>query len=188
MKENENSNESERGGENITDVSEEKSKKIENPVEKIGFLEKGLDCFGDSAEKNMRNYEGFGSASGESKKTGSSGFQELTLSYLCDNAKDGVSGKNLLNSFEKMGSNGSNYKGKEVMVSEDENEESNRWVERDFLCLNENRGNSCKREVEQNNENERENREKKPRMETLNLSLALPDVSLYLLVKSSTKW
>ncbi|KAL3502113.1 hypothetical protein ACH5RR_036562 [Cinchona calisaya] len=180
MKEKDNSSESENNNENITDFSEEKGKNNENLFEKNGILENGLDLLRDSSVKIMRNFEGSGSGSVacEAKKTGNSGFQELTLSYLCENGKDGVSGKNLLNSFEKMGS----YKGKEVVVSEDQNEENNRCVERDFLHLNENRdrGNSCKREVEENGENEVENREKKARMETLNLSLALPDVSLSL--------
>ncbi|CAI9096869.1 OLC1v1033110C1 [Oldenlandia corymbosa var. corymbosa] len=181
MKERENSDESERG-ENIVDVSEDKGKRIENAGN--GFLlEKSVDYFGDSSENIMRNFEGFvagggGGASSESRRTGNSGFQELTFSYLCDNAKDGASGKNLLNSFEKKDSDGGAYKGKEVLVSEDQNEENNRWVERDFLCLNGNKVSSYKREVEENLENEGGKREKKTRMETLNLSLALPDVSL----------
>lgn len=180
MKEKENSSESESrmvGGENRNDVSEGKSRNSGIPDEKTGFQEKGHEFLVDTAEKTMRNFEGSAS---EPKKTGNSGFQELTLSYLCDNNKDGISGNNLLTSFEKMGCNSSSYKGKEIMVSEDQNEENVRWVERDFLCINENRGNSCKRVVEENGESEAENREKKPKMETLNLSLALPDVSLSL--------
>ncbi|KAL3510342.1 hypothetical protein ACH5RR_029743 [Cinchona calisaya] len=178
--EKENSSESENQNKNI---SEEKGKNNENPVELNGFLVKGLDFLRESSEKTMRNFEGSGSVSDafEYKKRGNSGAQELTLSYLCENAKDGgVSGKNL---FEKMGCNnggGSSYKGKEIVVYEDQNEETEKWVERDFLQLNDNRGIFCKREIEENGENEVENREKKPRMETLNLSLALPDVSLSL--------
>lgn len=184
MKEKENSSESENKNQNKNIISEERGKNNENPDEKNGFLEKGLEFLRESSEKMMRNFEGSGSVSGvpcESRKSGNSGAQELTLSYLCENAKDGgASGKNL---FEKMGCNGvggCSYKGKEIVVSEDQNEDNNRWVERDFLHLNENRGLSCKRELEENGENEVEVREKKARMETLNLSLALPDVSLSL--------
>uniref|UniRef100_A0A5B6Z6I5 Protein OBERON 3 n=1 Tax=Davidia involucrata TaxID=16924 RepID=A0A5B6Z6I5_DAVIN len=144
---------------------------LENPDEKIGFLEKGIDFLRESE----LGRDGFQS---KPSKPGTSGSQELTLSYLCNNSKLGFPekenpGKNLLNSLEKV-----SYKGKEV-VSDDQSQDDNRWVERDFLQLNENRGNSSKREVE-DEEIERENREKKPKLETLNLSLALPDVSLSL--------
>ncbi|KAK2988589.1 hypothetical protein RJ640_011559 [Escallonia rubra] len=144
---------------------------LDNPDEKIGFSERGINFLGES--EVIRD----GSQSKPSKN-GNSGSQELTLSYLCDNSKLGfpekeVAGKNLLNSFEKV-----SYKGKEV-VFEDQNQEEFRWVERDFLQLNDSRGNSSKREVE-DDEIDRENREKKPKLETLNLSLALPDVSLSL--------
>lgn len=111
-------------------------------------------------------------------KTGTSGSQELTLSYLCDNSKLGLPekdgpGKNLLHSFEKVGP-----RSREIAVSENSNQDD-KWVERDFLNLNETRGNSSKREVE--DEVGRENAvDKKPKLETLNLSLALPDVSLSL--------
>ncbi|KAF2316676.1 hypothetical protein GH714_042017 [Hevea brasiliensis] len=92
--------------------------------------------------------------------------QELTLSYLCENPKLGF-----------------NQKGKEVIFSENSNQEE-RWVERDFMNLEETKSNSSsKREVHEDEDNERENssREKKPKLEsTLNLSLALPDVSLSL--------
>ncbi|CBI26792.3 unnamed protein product, partial [Vitis vinifera] len=123
---------------------------LEIPEEKIGFPEKGIEFLRES---------GMGRDGFQSKplKIGTSGSQELTLSYLCDPSKLG-------------------FKGKEV-ITEDPNQED-RWVERDFLNLNEIRGNSSKREVEE--EAERETREKKPKLETLNLSLALPDVSLSL--------
>ncbi|XP_058182768.1 protein OBERON 3 isoform X1 [Rhododendron vialii] len=144
---------------------------LDNPDEKIGFPEKGIDFL---RESDMGN-EGFKS---NPSKTGNSGSQELTLSYLCDNSKlvfpeKEIPWKNLLNSFEKV-----SYKGKEV-VCEDQNQESNGWVERDFLQLNEVKGNSSKRDVE-DDEIDRENRDKKPKIETLNLSLGLPDVSLSL--------
>ncbi|KAG5057929.1 hypothetical protein JHK86_012925 [Glycine max] len=108
----------------------------------------------------------------------SSGFQELTLSYLCDNpkfnlAEKEIPGKSLLNSLEKM-----SHKGKEVVICENSNQDG-KWVERDFLSLSEPREDSSKRSLEEVVERE-SNREKKPKLETLNLSLALPDVSLSL--------
>lgn len=107
-----------------------------------------------------------------------SGLQELTLSYLCGNPKFDLSEKDtpdesFLNSFEKM-----SQKGKEIMVSENSNQDG-KWVERDFLSLSETREDSSKRSVEEDVERERI-RDKKQKLETLNLSLALPDVSLSL--------
>ena len=102
---------------------------------------------------------------------GNSGSQELTLSYLCENSKLGSPG--FAASFDK-----GNYKGKEVLFSENCNDDD-KWVERDFLNLNSNRGNQSKREVEEEIDRG-ENRGKKPKLETLNLSLALPEVSLSL--------
>ncbi|XP_068663755.1 protein OBERON 3-like isoform X2 [Aristolochia californica] len=105
------------------------------------------------------------------------GSQELTLSYLCDNPKLGIldkeaSGTNLLGSLER-----GRYKGKEV--ASDSPEDNHRWVERDFLQLNENKG--SKRGVLCGNaESDGKMCEKKPKIEALNLSLALPDVSLSL--------
>ncbi|KAL6543891.1 hypothetical protein OROGR_010388 [Orobanche gracilis] len=115
------------------------------------------------------------------KRAGNFSSQELTLSYLCENSKLGfpekdVSGQTLLSSSYKLSGK---YKGKEFVVTEDQNEEDNNmiWVERDFLQLNENRGNSSKREAA-NVETDLEN--KKPKVESLKFSLALPDVSLSL--------
>ncbi|KAG5608528.1 hypothetical protein H5410_019809 [Solanum commersonii] len=51
-------------------------------------------------------------------------------------------------------------KGKEIVVFEDQNEENNIWVDRDFLKLNEYKGNSSKR-VAENEEIQVEIREKK---------------------------
>lgn len=109
----------------------------------------------------------------------SSGLQELTLSYLCENPKLSLSekevqGKSLLNSLEKM-----SHKGKEVVVVCENSNQGGKWVERDFLSLSEPREDSSKRSIDEVVERE-SNREKKPKMETLNLSLALPDVSLSL--------
>ncbi|XP_060196418.1 protein OBERON 3 [Lycium barbarum] len=147
----------------VNEKENSSEKNIDHKI--IEFQEKGIH-FLEKSVSEVEKIETFGS-------------QELTLSYLCENSKLGFQEKvnlekNLLNSVEKM----SNYKGKEVMVSEDLNEESERWVERDFLQLNEKKGNLGfpKREAEKNEE---ENREKKPKIETF-LSLALPDVSLSL--------
>lgn len=111
----------------------------------------------------------------KSARIGNSGSQELTLSYLCENSKLGFPDKEkgFAASFEK-----GSYKGKEVLFSENCNDDD-KWVERDFLNMNSNRGNQSKREIE--DEIQRENRGgKKPKLETLNLSLALPEVSLSL--------
>ncbi|MCD9641776.1 hypothetical protein HAX54_028211 [Datura stramonium] len=83
-------------------------------------------------------------------------------------------GKDLLNPVEKVRS----HKGKEIMVSDDQNEESERRVERDVFQLNEKRGNFSIREAE-NEETEAEIRGEKANIET-SLSLALPNVSLFL--------
>ncbi|XP_057445110.1 protein OBERON 3-like [Lotus japonicus] len=112
-----------------------------------------------------------------STKVGNSGLQELTFSYLCDNQKLGLAEKDkdrsLLNSLEK-----GTYKGKEVVVSENSNQDE-KWVERDFLSLSETRENSSKRIIEEKCVRE-EDKGKKQKLETLNLSLALPDVALSL--------
>ncbi|XP_043695429.1 protein OBERON 3-like [Telopea speciosissima] len=143
-------------------------KNLENPDGKIGFSDKGNDLLRDSEV----GFDGFRSKS--YSRIGNLGSQELTLSYLCDNPKMSfqekeISGKNLFSVLEK-----DRYKGKEV-ISENPEE---RLVERDFLQLNGVRAAGTKRELDQ--EIEREMREKKAKLETLNLSLALPDVSLSL--------
>ncbi|KAK4423351.1 protein OBERON 3 [Sesamum alatum] len=171
-----------REREDSDELSGEKNR--ESPDEKMEFQERGIDFLGEKSPDKIEVIGGFDErAALQPKRAGNFGSQELTLSYLCDNSKLGfaekdVSGQNLLNSLDKLSGR---YKGKEIVVSEDQNEENNNkvWVERDFLQLNENRGNSCKREAE-NVEIEGENKEKKPKVESLNLSLALPDVSLSL--------
>ncbi|XP_044494352.1 protein OBERON 3-like isoform X2 [Mangifera indica] len=144
----------------------EQSKGI--PHEKIGLTQKGGHDF--FKESNI-NVDGF------SSKLSNSASQELTLRYLCENSK---LGEKLL--MEKSGS----HKGKEVVFVENSNQDD-KFVERDFLNLNEIRVNfSCsKREIEEEEEDlegesNTNNREKKPNLETLNLSLSLPDVSLSL--------
>ncbi|KAL2541349.1 Protein OBERON 3 [Abeliophyllum distichum] len=161
----------------LGESSGEKNK--ESPDEKTEFQEKGIDFLAENSQNKIKMMGGFDE---NAVKTGNSGSQELTLSYLCENSKlviseKDFSGKNLLNSLEKFSSG---YKGKEVLVSEDQNEmNNNMWVERDFLQLNDNRGNSSKREAD-NEKIEGENGEKKPKVESLNLSLALPEVSISL--------
>ncbi|KAK6146678.1 hypothetical protein DH2020_020547 [Rehmannia glutinosa] len=179
-----------RERENSDELSGEKSR--DSPDEKMEFQERGIDFLGEKKSKSPDKTKiigGYDEMDAFQPKRGGMNFgsQELTLSYLCENSKLGfpekdVSGQTLLNSLDKLSGR---YKGKEIVVSEDQNEEGNNnnnnntWVERDFLQLNENRGNSSKREAE-NVEFDGENREKKPKVESLNLSLALPDVSLSL--------
>ncbi|KAJ7954406.1 Protein OBERON [Quillaja saponaria] len=138
----------------------------ENPGERMGFFEKGIhfltesDMLGDKIQAKPL-------------KLGNSGSQELTLNYFCENSKLGFPEKEFpdkisMDSLEKV-----RYKGKDVIISENSNQDE-KWVERDFLSLGGTRVNFSKREVE------RENRNKKPKLETLKLSLALPDVSLSL--------
>ncbi|GFP86553.1 protein oberon 3 [Phtheirospermum japonicum] len=178
-----------RERENSDELSGEKSRN--SPDEKMEFQEMGIDFLGEkkSPPDKLKTIGGFDEFSAlHPKRAGNFSSQELTLSYLCDNnsklgfAEKDVSGQTLLNSLDKLSGK---YKGKEIAVSEDQNEEDNNnnsnnlWVERDFLQLNENRGNSSKREPE-NVEIDFENKDKKPKVESLNLSLALPDVSLSL--------
>ncbi|KAK1439345.1 hypothetical protein QVD17_05161 [Tagetes erecta] len=99
--------------------------------------------------------------------------QELTLSYLCDTSKSPPT--TLLNSFDKL-------KG---IVSDHHNEVDNRWVERDFLQLSDN---SSKREIEEDDNDSYEmNRDKKPKLETLDLSLALPETSMSMSLAASNR-
>ncbi|XP_077230303.1 class I heat shock protein, putative (DUF1423) [Tasmannia lanceolata] len=148
---------------------------LENPDQKSVFSEPG-GVFLKESEMGDGGFCVKQSKFGLTKeKMGNLGSQELTLSYLCDTSKMGflereISGKNLLSALEKGGYN----KGKEVILDSVENDE--RWVERDFMQLSGNSG--SKREIDE--EIEGGKREKKAKIETLNLSLALPDVSLSL--------
>lgn len=139
------------------------------------------DLTSDENRGNLDEKTGFSdknnvfSRSSESKPSKLGISQELTLSYLCDNStlaqNPSDNGRSLLNSFDKV-------KGK-LVVSEDHNNpnpDENRWVERDFLQLSEN---SSKREAD-DDEMYQMNRDKKPKLETLDLSLALPDTSMSL--------
>lgn len=150
-------------GENSVSNKFSRSHKVleQNPDEKVNLSQKGLDFLRESS----MNLDGFPSK--PSKSTHNSGSQELTLRYLCENSKLVCS-----------------QKGKEVVFIENSNQDE-KWVERDFLNLNESRLNSSssKREAEEEEEFQGENnssREKRPKLETLNLSLSLPDVSLSL--------
>ncbi|KAG5076202.1 hypothetical protein JHK82_054897 [Glycine max] len=164
-------------------------------------------------------------------KVATSGMQELTLSYLCENPKLGLA--------EREVGDRSLVKGKEVVVygNSDQDEkcqsglgltegvslsqrdelrfktslgevspfsvqqyfeqnclrrkisvgnqnqkqdQDEKWVERDFLSLSETRENSSKRSMEEECERETNGGSKKQKLETLSLSLALPDVSLSL--------
>ncbi|GER51813.1 hypothetical protein STAS_29228 [Striga asiatica] len=160
----------------------------EIPHEKIEFQERGIDFLGENSPNKLKTIGGFDDmADLHHKRAGNfNSHQELTLSYLCENSKLGlpekdVSGQALLSSLDKLAGK---HKGKEIAVSDDprqsqdnnNNNNNSPWVERDFLQLNESRGNSSKREAE----NAEAEIEKKPKVESLNLSLALPDVSLSL--------
>lgn len=144
-------------------------------------------------------------------KVVTSGLQELTLSYLCDNPK--------LSLVERDVGDRSLVKGKEVVVygnsdgdekyhhqlnltegvslsnyglehdcfrrwipgGNQNKDQDEKWVERDFLSLSESRENSSKRSIEEECEREKNSgSNKKQKLETLSLSLALPDVSLSL--------
>ncbi|KAJ8760879.1 hypothetical protein K2173_021917 [Erythroxylum novogranatense] len=124
----------------------------DNPEENLGLSQKGIDFLRES----KMNLDGF-----------SSKPQDLTLSYLCDNPKFGT--------FSQ--------KGKEIIVSDSSNQ-GDKWVERDFLNLSETKSNSSSKRGDHDDEEivkENSTMEKKPKLEgTLNLSLALPEVSLSL--------
>lgn len=124
------------------------------------------DLFSDENQVNPAEKSRFSEKGSESKPLKPGSSQELNLSHLSDNSKSGLSddGKDVL-------------KGKPV-VSEDHGDhdlDENRWVERDFMQLS---GGSSKRELE--DEIYVTSRDKKPKLETLDLSLALSDASLSL--------
>ncbi|KAL3824258.1 hypothetical protein ACJIZ3_020287 [Penstemon smallii] len=115
----------------------------------------GIDFLGEKSTNNKIKTVG---GFDPKRGAGNSCSQELTLSYLCENSK----------------------LGKEVIVS-DENREM--WVERDFLQLNDNKRGSLSEYLYHEGEN---NKEKKAKVvESLNLSLAPPDVSVSLSLAGS---
>ncbi|MCL7024657.1 hypothetical protein MKW94_008648 [Papaver nudicaule] len=145
-----------------------------NPDSKHGSNEKSSNFLRDS---EMSSHDGFHL---KPLKIGNLGSQELTLSYLCDNSKMGfqeIPGNSFLSSLEK---NRYNSKGKEIAIdSLNTHGGEEKLVERDFLQLNGiSERTSSKREGSDEEQIERgENREKKPKLETLNLTLSLTDVS-----------
>ncbi|GAB2279921.1 hypothetical protein Dimus_014556 [Dionaea muscipula] len=136
-----------------------------NPDAKVEFSQTALEYL----RKSDVNYSGFGARHPDA---GNSCSQELTLRYLCGNSKLGLSD----NDFSPRGS--LNFKGKGVILESSCQDE--RWVERDFLHLSENKGGSSKRELEDETERGREGKDKNPKIDPLKLSLALPNVSLCL--------
>ncbi|MQM15674.1 hypothetical protein Taro_048624, partial [Colocasia esculenta] len=115
--------------------------------------------------------------------------QELTLSYLCENPhrlqagaaekeEHVASGKNLL---DALGSSSRCNKGKEVAAEEPAHDDR-RWVERDFLQLSGGSGGGpqAKREAPEGGADGPEERGKRPKVETLSLSLGLPNLALSL--------
>nr|KYP41935.1 hypothetical protein KK1_036672 [Cajanus cajan] len=114
-------------------------------------------------------------------KVAISGLQELTLSYLCDNPKLGL--------VESGIGDRSLVKGKEIVVfvGNQNHDQDEKWVERDFLSLSESRENSSKRSIEEECNREKNGGNKQQKLETLGLSLALPDVSLSLTASNALK-
>ncbi|CAN0924195.1 Protein OBERON 3 [Linum grandiflorum] len=100
--------------------------------------------------------------------------QELTLSYLCDH-------NNINNHQSKLGL-GLGQKGKQssaAAAASSSDPHLDQWVERDFLNLTKDAADDDEEEEEA--EPEDINKKKKPKLEgSLNLSLALPDVSFSL--------
>ncbi|KAG2323817.1 hypothetical protein Bca4012_038086 [Brassica carinata] len=136
----------------------------DNQVDKINQFQKGVDFL--SVRSN--NVDGFSSKS--SPRSGN----ELTLSYLCENR----------DLSEKIAES---QKGKEVVTfSENPSYDEEKWIERDFFNLREPNPNSSKRKAH-DEVNEEEVEEKNKKIETLNLSLALPDVSLSLTASNAVK-
>ncbi|CAL9215019.1 unnamed protein product [Arabidopsis halleri] len=115
---------------------------------------------------------------GFSSKSSPRSGNELTLSYLCENRE--LSGR----IAESLG-----QKGKEVVTFSENSNYDDKWVERDFFNLREMNPNSSKRKAhEEEEEAEEEEEDKKTnKIETLNLSLALPDVSLSLTASNAVK-
>ncbi|XP_076939335.1 protein OBERON 3-like [Bidens hawaiensis] len=103
--------------------------------------------------------------------------QELTLSYLCDNNNNSKLGQNPPALDPKL--KGKSIASEDLNNNNNNNQDDNRWVERDFLQLSEN---SSKREIQDADDDESfQNRgDKKPKLETLDLSLALPETSMSL--------
>ncbi|KAI3431200.1 uncharacterized protein J3R85_007929 [Psidium guajava] len=147
-----------------------------NPDAKMASPEEGMDLF-NSSKVGLDGFPSRGS------RTGNSGSQqELTFSYMCDNSKLGFLGKD---DPGDISAEKASFKGKGIALGSEnlskDGGDCDNCVERDFMNLSgggSSRWNISKREAEE--EIERENRDKKTKLDTLNLSLALPDVSLSL--------
>ena len=126
--------------------------------------------------RSSNNVDAFSSRS--SPRSGN----ELTLSYLCENR----------DLSERIAES---QKGKEVVTFSEnpthhhDNEEEEKWIERDFFNLREPNPNPSKRKAhdEVKQEADEEEEKNKNKIETLNLSLALPDVSLSLTASNAVK-
>ncbi|XP_039144722.1 protein TITANIA [Dioscorea cayenensis subsp. rotundata] len=105
---------------------------------------------------------------GMSSKILKPGNSELTLSYLCENPKEKEQmGSDFLISVEK-----SRSKGKEIVPDLPQPGDEPKWVERDFLQLNGMGSKTpAKREIDDGVDGD--GREKKGKIESLNLSLSL---------------
>lgn len=105
---------------------------------------------------------------GMSSKILKPGNPELTLSYLCENPKDKEQvGSDFLISVEK-----SRSKGKEIVPDLPQPGDEPKWVERDFLQLN-GMGSKTPAKREIDDGVDADGREKKGKIESLNLSLSL---------------
>lgn len=146
---------------------------MENSDQKFGFSGNKLDYFRESGEGSRtqskpKSISDLGQSLAEnidfirdSKSViDRVESQELTLNYLCENPKSGriMKGKGII--MENLGQN-----------------EEEKWVERDFLQLNSSDSSKREAKVEEDNNGDCN---KKQKLETLKLSLALPDVSLSL--------
>ncbi|KAL5162432.1 Protein OBERON 3 [Glycine soja] len=69
---------------------------------------------------------------------------------------------------------------RKISIGKQKQDQDEKWVERDFLSLSETREASSNRSIEEECEREKNDGSKKQKLETLSLSLALPDVSLSL--------
>ncbi|XP_020239880.1 protein OBERON 3 [Cajanus cajan] len=143
-------------------------------------------------------------------KVAISGLQELTLSYLCDNPKlglveSGIGDRSLVKGKEIVVCGNSDQDEKastfggarqclehdciprRIVVGNQNHDQDEKWVERDFLSLSESRENSSKRSIEEECNREKNGGNKQQKLETLGLSLALPDVSLSLTASNALK-
>ncbi|XP_008776603.2 protein TITANIA-like [Phoenix dactylifera] len=134
---------------------------------------KPLDLEKPSPRSSLFGGDGGGGKTGTSSTAAP---QELTLSYLCENPKPGLQEKDGLGSDLFVAIEKARAKGKEIAV-DPPNDGGERWVERDFLQL---AGGKVPGKREGPEGIEGEGQEKKVKIETLNLSLGPPNLSLSL--------